>query len=157
MFSIKVFRYAPQKNASESPQGRFSSKMFLNFEHRFITMKRLLLIALTILALVGCEKLGDTTLNGKKFEYNNGETGTWQIKESFEFQKSGNVYHTSKVGLTSEFNTDGCALYYTLDGENLTIYYGLKGWKKEVRNTVYRSGTYLGSYLIIDDKQFNLK
>ena len=120
-------------------------------------MKRLLLIALTILALVGCEKLGDTTLNGKKFEYNNGETGTWQIKESFEFQKSGNVYHTSKVGLTSEFNTDGFALYYTLDGENLTIYYGLKGWKKEVRNTVYRSGTYLGSYLIIDDKQFNLK
>ena len=93
----------------------------------------------------------------KKFEYNNGETGTWQIKESFEFQKSGHVYHTSKVGLTSEFNTDGCALYYTLDGENLTIYYGLKGWKKEVRNTVYRSGTYLGSYLIIDDKQFNLK
>lgn len=50
-----------------------------------------------------------------------------QIKESFEFQKSGNVYHTSKAGLTSEFNTDGCTLYYTLDGENLTIYYGLKG------------------------------
>ena len=41
-------------------------------------MKRLLLIALTILALVGCEKFGDTTLNGKKFEYNNGETGTAQ-------------------------------------------------------------------------------
>ena len=82
-------------------------------------MKRLLLIAIAILALVGCEKFGDTSLNGKKFEYSNGETGKWQIKESFEFQKSGNVYHISKVGLSSEFNTDGCALYYTLRYWNL--------------------------------------
>ena len=60
-------------------------------------MKRLLIIVLAIFALVGCEKFGDTTLNGKKFEYSNGETGKWQLKESFEFQKSGNVYHTSNV------------------------------------------------------------
>ena len=120
-------------------------------------MKRLLLIAIAILAFVGCAKFGDTSLNGKKFEYSNEKTGTWQIRESFEFEKSGNVYHTSKVGTASEFNTDGCSLYYILEGENLTIYYGLKGWKKEVRNTVYRFGTYHGSYLIIDDKQFNLK
>ena len=46
-------------------------------------------------------------------------------------------------------------MYYTLDGEDLVIYYGVKGWKKEVRNTVYSSGTYHGDYIEIEGNVLN--
>lgn len=86
--------------------------------------------------------MGDNTLNGRTYTYSNGETGRWKIYERYEFQKNGNVLNVKEVGTSSTFDTKGCALYYTLEGNKLTIYHGVKGWKAEVRNTVYSEGIY---------------
>jgi len=111
------------------------------------------LSALCCVLMSGCEKYGDTSIVGT-FVYRNGYTGSMRIYERYEFKSNGSVYHASQIGNTSEFNTDGCSLYYTLDQEVLTIYHGTKGWKKEVRNTVYKTGQYFEDYILIGDKRF---
>lgn len=105
-----------------------------------------------VIMLSACEKLGpgDSDLNVMTFVRNE-----YSVVERYEFQQNGNVYHYLQVGDTSPFDTEGCALYYTLDGEDLVIYYGVKGWKKEVRNTVYSSGTYHGDYIEIEGNVLN--
>ena len=62
-----------------------------------------------------------------------------------------------QVGNSSEYNTDGCDLYYKVNGNSITIYYGTIGWKESVRNTVYAYGYYYGDYIIIDGNQYNLR
>lgn len=109
-------------------------------------MKRALLLLAVVAGLVSCTKFGDTSIRGT-FVYDNGKTGSLAIRSSFKFQKSGNVYYESRVGDAPEFTTRGNDLYYRLDGENLTIYHGVKGWKKEIRNTPFRTLTYHVDYL----------
>ena len=123
-------------------------------------MKKFLGIIVACLACVclsSCEKDGtgrSNELAGQTFVYSNGYSGSWKIEQGYTFKSGGNVYYYSKVGYSPEFNTDGCGLYYTLDGDKLTIYHGVKGWKKEVRHTVFASGEYRGSYIIIEGKEF---
>ena len=45
-------------------------------------------------------------------------------------------------------------LGHEIAGEIEDIGQGVKGWKKEVRHTVYVSGSYHGNYIEIDGKQF---
>ncbi len=69
----------------------------------------------------------------------------------YEFKSNGSVYHYQSVrGSSHSFDTEGCALYYELDGKNLTIYHGVKGWKASVQNTPYARGQYFGSYIVVD-------
>lgn len=114
-------------------------------------------VCLAFVFLSSCEKynLGRSNeLAGQTFIYSNGYTGSMRIEKGYTFKSGGNVYYYSKVGYSSEFNTDGCSLYYTLDGDKLTIYYGVKGWKKEVRHTVFASGEYRGSSIVIDGDEY---
>lgn len=104
-----------------------------------------------------CQKAGDHDLDGKTFVYDNGYRGSMKIRLTYEFQRNGNVYNEIETGYSSPWSTDGCALYYKLDGTSLTIYHGVKGWKKEVRNTVYAAGTYYGTYLIIKGNKYELQ
>ncbi|MDE7433041.1 MAG: hypothetical protein K2N34_14165 [Lachnospiraceae bacterium] len=99
----------------------------------------------------------NTELKGKTFEYSNGLYGSNRIWSSYKFERSGNVYHESQVGNAPKFDTKGCALYYTLEDKTLTIYHGSRGWKKEVRNTVYASGEYFDDYLVIDGLRYMLQ
>lgn len=118
-------------------------------------MKRLFYIITLIVACLSisaCTK-GDTGIVGT-YEYSNGQTGTMRIRETYEFSSNGSVYHSSKIGTTSEYNTKGCELYYKLEGSDIVIYHGTIGWKSEVRNTPYASGKYYGETLEIDDKVF---
>ena len=115
-------------------------------------MKCFFSVLCAVVMLSACEKIGrgDSALNGMTFVRNE-----YSIIERYEFQDDGNVYHYTRVGDSAPFDTEGCALYYTLDGESLVIYYGVKGWKKEVRNTVYSSGTYHGDYIMIEGNKFS--
>ena len=127
-------------------------------------MKKLLGLVLLLtfsLMICSCEKSVEEssypTLAGKTFVYSNGYTGSQKIEEGYKFNSKGDVYYYSQVGSSSRFDTEGCSLYYTLYGSNLTIYYGVKGWKKDVRHTVFASGTYNGSYITIDGNNFYQK
>ena len=77
-----------------------------------------------------------------------------KIEKGYTFERGGNVFYYSQVGYASRFDTEDCSLYYTLDGNQLTIYYGVKGWKKEVRHTVFASGEYHGDYITINDEKY---
>lgn len=57
----------------------------------------------------------------------------------------------------STFDTEGCDLYYKVNGNRITIYHGTIGWKPSVRNTVYEYGYYYGGYIIIDGLTYNLR
>jgi len=120
-------------------------------------MRKLFILALLALALASCEKFGDvnTALKGKTFEYWNGETGSMEISKTYTFGNDGNVFYESRVGLMSPFNTSGCDLYYKMDGNSFTIYHGVKGWKKEVRHTVFSSGEYFGDYITVDGDRYD--
>ena len=126
-------------------------------------MKRIVgfLMLASVFMFCSCEKgLEDSvhpTLAGKTFVYSNGYSGSMKIEEGYTFKSNGSVYYYSQVGYSSEFNTDGCGLYYKLIGDNLTIYHGVKGWKKEVRHTVFASGTYNGTYITIGGDDFYQK
>lgn len=104
-----------------------------------------------------CQKTSDHDLDGKTFVYDNGYRGSLKIRITYEFQRNGNVYNEIETGYSTPFTTDGCALYYKLDGTDLTIYYGVRGWKKEVQNTVYETGSYYGTYLIIKGNKYELQ
>lgn len=118
--------------------------------------KFLLLLSIMTVLMCSCQKGDvDTDLKGKTFVYDNGERGTSLIRETFKFEKNGNVYHKSEVGATLTFDTEDCSLYYKMDATIFTIYYGTKGWKKEVQNTVYRKGEYHTDYLMIDGLKYN--
>lgn len=135
----------------------FDSVIVILYNYKNIeTMKKLLLLITFFACLFTACSKGDinTELKGQTFEYWNGEYGSSLIRISYKFEKSGNVYHTSKIGNLSEYNTKGCSLYYTLDDRELKIYHGNKGWKKEVRNTIYASGEYYGDYLIIGGNKY---
>lgn len=110
-------------------------------------MKYILIILSAMSLLAACSKInpGDSELNGMTFLRDENST-----IEKYEFQRSGNVYHYRRVGATFPYDTKGCSLYYTLDGEELIIYYGAKGWDKLVRHSVYSSGSYHGDYIIIN-------
>lgn len=103
----------------------------------------------------GVEKDNSPKLAGKSFTYSNGETGNYRIYEAYEFDKKGGVYHYMSVGNLPSYDTDGCALYYTLDDTILTIYHGKKGWDKYVQHTPYASGYFYGDKIEIDGKIFN--
>ena len=124
-------------------------------------MKRLIGLVLFSICftICSCEKSVEessySTLAGKTFVYSNGYTGSMKIEEGYEFDNKGGVFHYSQVGTSSRYDTDGCSLYYTLYGDELTIYYGVKGWKKQNRHTVYASGVYNGNSITIDGKVFN--
>ncbi|MBQ8565823.1 MAG: hypothetical protein IJ442_08360 [Bacteroidaceae bacterium] len=126
-------------------------------------MKKLLGLVLLTFSLIFCsceksvEESSYPTLAGKTFVYSNGQTGSMKIEEGYRFDKNGDVYYYSQVGTSSRFDTDGCSLYYNLYGSNLTIYYGVKGWNKNVRHTVFASGTYNGNYITIDGDNFYQK
>lgn len=110
-------------------------------------MKHFLTILSAILLLGACTKIGegDSQLNGMRFLRDEGT-----VIEQYEFRRSGNVIHYCRIGADFPFNTSGCDMYYTLDGEKLTIYRGIRGWERELRNTVYSSGSYHGDYIIIN-------
>ena len=123
-------------------------------------MIRKLLTYLTIclsISLCSCENTGDISLKGKTYVYDNGYTGSMKIRNTYEFLPLGKVYHTMQVGYSSEYNTDGCDLYYKVNGNRITIYHGIIGWKPSVRNTVYEYGYYYGDYIIIDGLTYNLR
>ena len=112
---------------------------------------------IAVVLLSSCEKeiFGRSNeLAGQTFVYSNGYTGSMKIEEGYKFKKGGDVYYYSEVGRSSKFDTEGCSLYYTLDGSDLTIYYGVKGWKKEKRHTVFAFGQYHGSYITIDGDDY---
>ena len=113
-------------------------------------IKNIVLVLGMTIAFTSCKGDVNTDLKGQTFKYYN---QAQVIRERFSFENNGNVYHYSSV-LGISYDTKGCALYYTLEDKTLTIYYGTRGWKKEVRNTVYRKGQYFGDYLVIDDKRF---
>lgn len=116
--------------------------------------KTLLTFLLTIpLVFIGCDKNdGDvnTDLKGKTFIYDNGESGSLLIRRTLKFENNGNVYDKREVSNLPAFTTDGCSLYYKMNGTKFTIYHGGKGWKKDVRNTIYDEGEYFSDYIIID-------
>ena len=117
----------------------------------------LLLLTLFAVLLGGCSKDDYDVvpaLAGKTFVYDNGYSGSDLIRITYKFENSGNVYHKSEVGTLSPFDTSGCDLYCKMEGNNFTIYHGAKGWKKEVRNTVYETGIYNGVNIIIDGKDY---
>ena len=118
-------------------------------------MKKFLTILAIVMAsgLVSCSKFGDTSITGT-YRYSNGYTGDLRISEIYEFQANGNVYNKCWIGNLTPFDTDGCSLYYKLEGDKLTIYHGVKGWKKEVRHTPYAVGTYYGDSIDIEDRIF---
>lgn len=118
-------------------------------------MKRIFAILALIMGmgLVSCTKLGDTSISGT-YRYSNGYTGDMRISEIYEFHAGGNVCNKRWIGNSTSFDTDGCALYYKLEGDQLTIYHGVKGWKKEVRHTPYAIGTYSGDSIEIEDRIF---
>lgn len=118
-------------------------------------MKKLLLLLSIVLGLgclMSCTK-HETSIRGK-FMYDNGERGTYRIWNSYEFLSNGRVYNERQVGNTAKFTTEGCSLYYTLEGEKIVIYHGTMGWKKEVQNTPYASGVYYGDYMVLDGDMF---
>lgn len=108
-------------------------------------------------AFSSCNTAGDNIpeLAGKSFTYSNGEIGILRHYEVYEFDTRGGVYNYRSLGNSLSFDTDGCDLYYTLNGNELVIYHGVKGWKKEVRHTVYASGYYYGNYIVIDGNEFH--
>lgn len=114
------------------------------------TIKNLGLVLAMTVAFTSCKGDVNTDLKGQTFRYYNRAQAT---REYFSFENNGNVYHYSSV-LGISYDTKGCALYYTLEDKTLTIYHGTKGWKKEVRNTVYRKGQYFEDYLVINGKKF---
>jgi hypothetical protein len=121
---------------------------------------KLMVVCVAIVLLSSCEKESfgrSNQLAGQTFVYSNGHSGSMKIEEGYKFKSGGNVYHYSEVGYSSTFDTEGCSLYYTLDGSNLTIYYGTKGWKKEKRHTIYAIGQYHGNYITIDGHDFYKK
>lgn len=119
-------------------------------------MKKFILLLPLFLLLQSCESNEPKDiLKGKTYHYYNGYTGKYRIFDTFEFKKSGNVFHESVIGDHS-YDTKGCSLYYRLNGNTITIYHGVIGWEKSVRHTVYRTGTYHGSYIIIDGLQYDL-
>ena len=97
--------------------------------------------------------MGDKTIIGT-FRYSNEYTGDMRIREIYEFKAGGSVYNKREIGLTTPFDTKGCSLYYKLNGNQLTIYHGVKGWKKEVRHTPYASGIYENETITIGDRVF---
>lgn len=100
--------------------------------------------------LSSCKGDVNTDLKGQTFTYFNYGL---EMYESYTFKNNGNVYnYTSICGISTD--TKGCSLYYTLEDKTLTIYYGSKGWKKEVRNTVYAYGQYFEDYLVINGRKF---
>ncbi|MBR5866197.1 MAG: hypothetical protein IKY89_08000 [Alistipes sp.] len=118
---------------------------------------KIMVACIAIVLLFSCEKESfgrSNKLAGQTFVYSNGYSGSMKIEEGYKFKSSGGVFHYSEVGYSSTFDTDGCSLYYTLDGNNITIYYGTKGWKKEKRHTVYAAGQYHGDHITINGKDF---
>lgn len=112
---------------------------------------------IALVFLFSCEKESfgrSNKLAGQTFVYSNGYSGSMKIEEGYKFKSGGGVYYYSEIGYSSTFDTDGCSLYYTLDGSNLTIYYGTKGWKKEKRHTVYAAGQYHGDHITINGEDF---
>lgn len=127
---------------------------------------RKLVLAFMLVCLcgfVGCssddEDFGDsnTELRGKTFVYHNGKSGEALIRLTYTFENNGNVYNKREVAKLKPYDTKGCALYYKLEGKKLTIYYGVKGWEKDVQHTEYSQGEYFGDYLIIDDDKYILQ
>ena len=88
----------------------------------------------------------------------NGETFVCQneiLYARYEFKSNGSVYNYQSIkGSSASFDTEGCALYYELNGTHLTIYHGVKGWKASVRHTPYATGYYYGSYIEIDGYKY---
>ena len=121
---------------------------------RFLTLIFAAICTLTLTS--SCNMQGDNIpeLAGKSFTYSNGEVGMLRIYQVYDFDGKGGVYHYSAIGIASSFDTKDCDLYYTLNGDELVIYKGVKGWKKEARHTVYASGHYYGDYIEIDGKKF---
>ena len=120
------------------------------------TFKKSLILSLAaVLLLVGCTR--DVNLKWKSYVYDNGELGRYEIYERIDFLPNGSVYYVSRVGTSSEFNTKGCSLYYILSGEDLVIYHGIIGWKKEVRNTPFMSCKYYGNVIVCEDKEYRLE
>lgn len=103
--------------------------------------------------LASCVK-GDTSIVGT-FVCSNGLSGAARIRKCVEFKPSGYVYFESQIGLTPKFTTEGNNLYYFLRGQELTIYYGIMGWRSDVRNTPFASGTYHGDYLTLDGERYD--
>lgn len=110
-------------------------------------MKKSLFILISLIAIIftSCSK-STGELNGETFVcYDD------VLYARYEFKSNGSVYHYQSVrGSSHSFDTEGCALYYELDGSDLTIYHGVKGWKASVRNTPYATGQYLGSCIVVD-------
>ena len=115
-------------------------------------MKKLLfiLISFVLLAFISCSK-STGELNGETFVcYDD------VLYARYEFKSNGSVYHYQSVkGSSYSFDTEGCALYYELDGSNLIIYHGVKGWKSSVRHTPYARGQYYGNHIKIDGHIYN--
>lgn len=114
------------------------------------TIKSIVFVLGMIVAFTSCKGDVNTDLKGQTFRYYD-YGSNWH--EHYTFENNGNVYHYSSIGRTS-YDTKGCSLYYTLEDKTLTIYFGTKGWKKEVRNTIYRKGQYFDDYLVIDGRKF---
>lgn len=99
----------------------------------------------------------DTELKGKTFIYDNHYTGEMRIRNTYTFENNGNVFNKREIGNSTPYNTKGSTLYYKLNDKKLTIYYGEKGWEKEVQHTEYSQGEYFGDYIIIDGDEFILQ
>lgn len=122
-------------------------------------MKKFLLPIIVLMAvfLPSCKGDVNTDLKGKTFTYWNGEFGSWNITSTYEFQNTGNVYHELQIGYSGKYDTDGCSLYYKMNGDDFTIYHGTRGWKKEVQKTVYATGTYYRDYIVVDGDIYYLE
>lgn len=114
-------------------------------------MKKVLLLLIALVGLVSCNKnennsFGDTSIVGT-FVYDNGEIGSLKTKCTLDFQSSGNVFYEHRIGTSHKFTTDGMELYYKLNGDNLIIYYGVKGCGKEYQHTQFKALKYYGDYM----------
>ena len=114
-------------------------------------MKKLLFLLISFIALIfaSCSK-STGELNGEIFICNSDI-----LYAKYEFKSNGSVFHYQSIkGSSASFDTEGCALYYELDGTRLIIYHGVKGWKESVRHTPYASGYYYGTYIEIDGYKY---
>lgn len=113
-------------------------------------LKHLALMLGLVVAFTACKGDVNTDLKGQTFTYSDYSIN---LRKRYTFENNGNVYYYSSVaGISTD--TKGCSLYYTLEDKKLTIYYGVKGWKKEIRHTVHSSGEYFDDYLVINGYKF---
>ena len=120
-----------------------------------------MLIPLLYMFLFSCSNFDNKkVLQGKTFKIemdnNDGLSGI----SVYSFDKKGNViYSVSLYDLKTDNLNAGTLkpLKYRLDGSTLDIYYSYSNnFKKEKRGTIFKTGTYYPTYIIIDGMKHRL-